>query len=206
MDQFYKNKKLGFTLIEIIVVLIVLGVLATIALSSYFQWIESSRQAEALPTIHTIRDKAQAYISTHVEILQAPFYSTAMTSNSTGEGPFTVNDLLSSHFNYAVGIRRHNFDPSENNIDIIVTAVRNCQDGGRFVYSGVPPNEVYNMIFYGMTFNETSSTVVSSGYCGFGYYNSSGGDIVCTSGLSSWFGIYGGTDFLTAVLNTISVC
>ena len=41
----------GFTLIEIIVVLIIVGVLATLALANLFSWIERSRAAEAISNL-----------------------------------------------------------------------------------------------------------------------------------------------------------
>jgi prepilin-type N-terminal cleavage/methylation domain-containing protein len=50
-----KNSK-AFTLIEIIVVLIILGVLLAISLNSYFIWIERSRASEAVLTLRQITD------------------------------------------------------------------------------------------------------------------------------------------------------
>jgi len=49
------NKKSGFTLIEIIVVLIIVGVLASIALPRLFSTIELSRSAEALTNLGLTR-------------------------------------------------------------------------------------------------------------------------------------------------------
>lgn len=47
----------GFTLIEIIVVLIILGVLSAIALPSYFVWIERSRFTEAQSYLKSLNDQ-----------------------------------------------------------------------------------------------------------------------------------------------------
>ena len=55
----YKNK-LGFTLIEIIVVLIIVGVLAAIALPSLFANITKSKAAEALASMGAMKSNLEA--------------------------------------------------------------------------------------------------------------------------------------------------
>jgi type IV pilus assembly protein PilE len=60
-DLFFMRKnKSGFTLIEIIVVLIILGILASIALIGYFRMIESSRASEALIALGECRKEMDA--------------------------------------------------------------------------------------------------------------------------------------------------
>ena len=54
------KKSAGFTLIEIIIVLIVLGVLASIAIPSYFSWVQRSRAALAILTMKDIANKIDA--------------------------------------------------------------------------------------------------------------------------------------------------
>ncbi len=49
------NKKTGFTLLEIIVVLIIVGVIATMALPNLFANVERQRAQEAINTLGTIR-------------------------------------------------------------------------------------------------------------------------------------------------------
>ena len=46
----------AFTLIEIIVVLIIIGILATLSLNAYFNWIERSKTSEAFSTLKQITD------------------------------------------------------------------------------------------------------------------------------------------------------
>ncbi len=49
------NNKSGFTLLEIIIVIIIVGVLASLALPKFFQTVEFSKSTEALATIGTLR-------------------------------------------------------------------------------------------------------------------------------------------------------
>ena len=49
-----KNKS-GFTLLEIIIVIIIIGILASLALPKFFKTVEFSRSAEALTSLGTIR-------------------------------------------------------------------------------------------------------------------------------------------------------
>ena len=51
----------GFTLIEIIVVLVIVGVLATLGFTNYARMIEKSRGAEARAILGNIRTQAAAY-------------------------------------------------------------------------------------------------------------------------------------------------
>ena len=55
----------GFTLIEIIVVLIILGVIAAIALPAYFSWIQRSRAAEAWMIIGDFKNQFGACLIAH---------------------------------------------------------------------------------------------------------------------------------------------
>ena len=70
------GNKQGFTLIEIIVVLIILGVLAALSLSTYFNWIERSRLPEAISLLKSLNDQMTACRQTKSAdecIAQMPF-------------------------------------------------------------------------------------------------------------------------------------
>jgi prepilin-type N-terminal cleavage/methylation domain-containing protein len=49
------NQKSGFTLLEIIIVIIIVGVLASLALPRFFSTVEFSRSTEALASMSSIR-------------------------------------------------------------------------------------------------------------------------------------------------------
>ena len=59
-----KNSK-GFSLIEIIVVLIILGALAMLAVPSYFSWITKSKAAEALVALGNYKNQIEPCLMAH---------------------------------------------------------------------------------------------------------------------------------------------
>lgn len=56
-----KKDATGLTLIELLIVLLMIGVLAAIALPTYFKHIKKSRTAEAISNLNTIASLEQAY-------------------------------------------------------------------------------------------------------------------------------------------------
>lgn len=55
-----RNKK-GFTLIELIIVIVIIGILAIISMPKYFANIDKARKAEALATLGSMRDAVIGY-------------------------------------------------------------------------------------------------------------------------------------------------
>ena len=60
------KQRSGFTLLEIIVVLIILGLIATMAVSSYFSWIQKASAAEAFASIKSIKFQYLTCLRAHV--------------------------------------------------------------------------------------------------------------------------------------------
>ena len=54
-----KNNKSGFTLLEVIIVIIIVGVLASLALPRFFSTVEFSKSSEALTSLGTLRESME---------------------------------------------------------------------------------------------------------------------------------------------------
>ena len=109
-----KRNNRGFTLLEIIIVIIIVGVLASLALPRFFRTVEYSRSTEALVSINAIRQSMERCY------LQRYAY--------TGCAAFTNLDLEdpaaspNNHFTYGMTA------PTATTYNI--TATRNTRDGG----------------------------------------------------------------------------
>ena len=109
------NNKSGFTLLEIIIVIIIVGVLASLALPRFFATVEYSRSTEALAAATAIRQALErCYLQRNGD------YSACVD--------FTVLDIEdpanspNNHFTYAMsGLSATGYT---------VTATRNTRDNG----------------------------------------------------------------------------
>ena len=108
------RKESGFTLLEIIIVIIIVGVLASLALPRFFSTVEYARSTEAMVSISAVRQS-----------LERCFYQRGTYVGCT---VFTNLDLIdpalspNSHFTYAIS--------GATATDFIITAYRNTRDGG----------------------------------------------------------------------------
>jgi prepilin-type N-terminal cleavage/methylation domain-containing protein len=56
-----KTEKYGFTLLELIIVIIILGILVSLGMVMYTRWIEKSRGAEAKTILGQLRQSQRSY-------------------------------------------------------------------------------------------------------------------------------------------------
>ncbi len=110
------NKNSGFTLLEIIIVIIIVGVLASLALPRFFSTVEFSRSTEALNAIGVVRKSVE----------RCGMIADDVTGcGDTDFGEIDIDDPgLSSgaHFTYTIAIT------GSNTYQVI--AQRNTVDGG----------------------------------------------------------------------------
>ncbi|MBP6342969.1 MAG: prepilin-type N-terminal cleavage/methylation domain-containing protein [Candidatus Omnitrophica bacterium] len=116
MKTSYKSS--GFTLLELLVVIIIVGVLAGVALPRLFQRIEGARAAEALESLGTtkrfIEACAMAYNNNFTNC--SSFATIGVTDPSYGG---TTN--AAAHFGYAISVAANSFE---------IVATRNSLDNG----------------------------------------------------------------------------
>ena len=106
-------RKKGFTLLELIIVIIVIGILASIALPRYLRVAERSRMAEGKSILGALRGAQVRYAAEHGNFTtDVDNLDTDMTTSRYFEVPFTVDDT-----------------------DPIASVVRNAVDAGSFAYT-----------------------------------------------------------------------
>lgn len=106
--------KSGFTLLEIIIVIIIVGVLASLALPRFFSTVEYSRSTEALNALGVIRKSVVRCGMVNDNVVGCDTFA-AMDVDDPGAEP-------GAHFTYQVAVTGANA--------FTITATRNTVDGG----------------------------------------------------------------------------
>ena len=109
------NKKSGFTLLEIIIVIIIVGVLASLALPRFFSTVEFSRSTEALSAMASVRQALE-----RCYLQQSGTYANCNIGNLDVQNPSTA---AGAHFKaYAV--------TNQGAAAYTITATRGTINGG----------------------------------------------------------------------------
>ncbi len=106
----------GFTLLEIIIVIIIVGVLAALALPKFFQTIENSRVAEAFTNLNAVNQAMQRCQLTTGDYNQCD----DLTADVDIADP---NSAAGRLFDYTVSV-------TGNKEGMLITGRRNTNDGG----------------------------------------------------------------------------
>ncbi|MCX5695115.1 MAG: prepilin-type N-terminal cleavage/methylation domain-containing protein [Candidatus Omnitrophica bacterium] len=93
-----KNRK-GFTLIELIIVVVIVGILALVAIPRYFANIEKARKAEALSSMRSIREAIMGYYAANNAYPTANSFP--ITVNIDGDDVMVVEQPSSTNFAYS---------------------------------------------------------------------------------------------------------
>ena len=89
------NKKSGFTLIELMIVLVVVAVLMTIALPAYQDYIRKARRSDGMDALMTVQQLQERYRANN------PEYASSLTDTGTGLG---MGSALSLEGYYALDL------------------------------------------------------------------------------------------------------
>ena len=107
------KQKSGFTLLEIIIVIIIVGVLASLALPRLFSTVEFSRSGEALAAFSSLRSSLERCY------LQNSSYNTCTIATIDLTDP---GNSPNAHFTYGIS--------AQNATGYLITATRITRDGG----------------------------------------------------------------------------
>ena len=130
-----KHKK-GFTLFEVLIVVIILGTLAVIAIPTYNKLIRKSRVADGLHVLDMLvnaQDKyyiEHGYYAENITSLNAPFKETRRVDPSN---PFV--DIVTTNFTYTKNFRKNCIE-ARSNIGGNYTLVKNFQKRDKVICMG----------------------------------------------------------------------
>jgi prepilin-type N-terminal cleavage/methylation domain-containing protein len=114
-------KKKGFTLLEVLIVVIIIGVLAAISLPQYVNTIEKARSAEALSILGTLRSSMERHY--FEDLAMGEDNDTSFNAGATGSIMLDIDNPNDSSELWLYGVDDDN-DPASETKDYLVGAVR----------------------------------------------------------------------------------
>ncbi|MBU4445580.1 prepilin-type N-terminal cleavage/methylation domain-containing protein [bacterium] len=95
MKKFFKNQK-GFTLVELMIVIVIVGILAAVAVPIYTANIKKAKMSECDAALGTIRTALRVYYATNDPTPAYPIYTGAVAS--CPDLDIDAADLLGKYF------------------------------------------------------------------------------------------------------------
>jgi prepilin-type N-terminal cleavage/methylation domain-containing protein len=132
----------GFTLLEILIVIIIVGVLAAVALPSYFSHIEGARGTEAAHTVGIIRRAIQACYSQSQDFTSCINWN-ALGMNDPGLDPashfvYTLGQSGAPGCDYYIEVRRNSVDNPNWSGSLTSAMTAGSYNGALFMCAGAP--------------------------------------------------------------------
>jgi type IV pilus assembly protein PilE len=116
MMRLSRRKNSGFTLLELIIVIVIIGILASIAMPRFFRTAERSRAVEALSMLGSIRTAMQRYYAANGA------YTGATLDNLDIDNPNNATLYPNALFSYTLAV--------PTGTTFTATATRNSVKGG----------------------------------------------------------------------------
>jgi len=145
--------KRGFTLLELIVVVIILGILATLGLTQYGRMVERSRGAEAKAILGDIRKFAAAHYLEFNALNGTPAYDITRANIGPADDQIPLTCRGSHYFSYGISV--------SDATTVVITATR-CGAAGK---GGAAGPAVGNTLI--LTANVASGSDIWSGNGGY---------------------------------------
>ncbi|WP_217539126.1 pilin [Vibrio metschnikovii] len=79
------TKQQGFTLIELMIVVAIIGVLATVAVPAYKDYVTKSEASSAIATLRALQTPAELYIQEHGSLTGVSNLGTSAKANGLGD-------------------------------------------------------------------------------------------------------------------------
>ena len=181
----------GFTLVELMIVVTIIGILAAVAIPKYLSYVKTSQTAEAANTAGMIVSAMRAYMDAQ-GLTTAQFNNNYLLTSSTDTAPSGMTTNLatvlpqlalpsSSNFNYA--ITSNTATDNGSDVQFCVTAISRVTTNAVVLFSSFPAKLPTTSGWQGRVFTGSylnpALLAPAGGYCG--AQTTAGGPAVTTA-------------------------